>query len=237
MPTIIRIDPDALTPEPLALDPAAFQSPLPEQTYALVFEDGDIGMAVGVWDTTTMQEAFGPYPGDEFITVLDGGFAMVDGAGETMAAAQAGQSVTFRNAIPTSWKQDGYLRKIYLTLQPPGAETPVIASAADGVRVFDPGRTASAEAGPDGVVRDRLFRNDAGTMEVCHVVWPAADRPTVPAVAHELIRVLSGALTLTDADGATHRFGPGDHLFVPRGTVCARRTAEGTAAFVVNVTA
>jgi hypothetical protein len=237
MPGFIRIDPDALTWEPLELDPAAFQSPLPVQTYARIFADDDIGLAVGVWDTTTMQEAFGPYPGDEFITVLDGGFAMVDGSGATLAAARAGHSVTFRNAIPASWKQDGYLRKIYLTLQPPGAETPVIASAGDGVRVLDPGRGTTAGAGPDGVACDMLFRNDAGTMEVVHVVWPAADRPSAPAVAHELIRVLSGTITLTGADGRAQHCGPGDHLFVPRGTVCARRTAPGTAAFVVTVTA
>ncbi len=74
--TVIRIDPDALTLEPLDLDPAAFQSPLPEQNHHLVFKDAAIGLAAGIRDTTTMQEAFGPCPGDEFITVLDGTFTL-----------------------------------------------------------------------------------------------------------------------------------------------------------------
>lgn len=86
---IFRIDPDALALGPLDLDPDAFQSPLPVQNYHLIFEDKAIGLAVGIWDTTTMQEAFGPYPGDEFITVLDGGFAMVDAAGKAHASARA----------------------------------------------------------------------------------------------------------------------------------------------------
>jgi uncharacterized cupin superfamily protein len=233
----IRIDPAALTLQPLELDPSAFQSALPVQNYAVVFKDDDIGMAVGVWDTTTMQETFGPYPGDEFITVLDGRFRMVSKSGTTQAAAQAGQSVAFRNAIPTSWKQVGYLRKVYLTLQPPGAETPVLANARKGLRVLDPSRTPKSLPGPGGVVHETLFRNDAGTMEVAQCLWPAAEHPAAPAKAHELIRLLSGELSLTDETGTVHRCVAGDHMFVPRGTVCARRTAAGTAAFCATVTA
>ena len=105
-PRPIRIDPDRLALEPLDLDPKAFQSPLPQQNYAPIFEDEAIGLAVGIWDTTTMQEAFGPYPGDEYITVLDGGFAMVDGSDTPIATAGTGDSVTFRSppraSSPTS---------------------------------------------------------------------------------------------------------------------------------------
>ncbi len=83
---ILRIEPDRALMEPLDLEPDAFQSPLPVQHYHLIFEDEEIGLAVGIWDTTSMQEAFGPYPGDEFITVLDGGFEMVDAEGKTLAS-------------------------------------------------------------------------------------------------------------------------------------------------------
>lgn len=62
-------------------DPAGFQSPVPTQHEHVYFEDKEIGFSVGVWDTTTMQEAFGPNPGDEFIWVLEGEFNMLDGDG------------------------------------------------------------------------------------------------------------------------------------------------------------
>lgn len=230
----LRIDPDTLELHPLELDAGAFQSPLPVQNYHLIFEDEAIGLAVGVWDTTTMQEAFGPYPGDEFITVLDGTFAILDGEGAAVTGTE-GQSATFRNGIPVSWKQEGYLRKIYLTLQDPHGKTPDIALADGGVRTFDPNRKPLAAAGPDGVTREALFCNDAGTMAVWHCSFPASDRPLAPSPSHQLVRVLQGAITLVDPSGQPERFDPGSHVFLPKGTKVAWQTAGGTSAFIVEV--
>jgi 4-methylaminobutanoate oxidase (formaldehyde-forming) len=53
----IRIDPDKVDLHPLDLAPEDFPSPLPAQHHALLFEDKAIGLAVGIRDTTTMQEA------------------------------------------------------------------------------------------------------------------------------------------------------------------------------------
>lgn len=232
--TVIRIDPDATLLEPLHLDPADFQSLLPLQNFHLIFEDTAIGMAVGIWDTTTMQEAFGPYPGDEFITVLEGRFAILDGAGAAVIG-EAGQSATFRNAIPVSWKQEGYLRKIYLTLQNPRAAPLNLVTANGGVLVMDAGRAMTVAAGVDGVAREVLFRNDAGNMTVTHSAYPALDLPPVQTTAHELCRVLAGEITLTDPAGQVHRFGSGDHFFLPGGLACARSISNDTSALHVMV--
>lgn len=229
-PRPIRIDPDKVKLEPLDLDPAAFQSALPVQYYGLVFEAEEIGLAVGIWDTTTMQEAFGPYPGDEFITVLDGRFAMVDAAGNTLAAAGPGDSVTFRNGAPSSWKQDGYLRKVYLTLTPPDAEPPRTALVEGAFKVLP------AKGLPEGQDQT-LFRNDAGTMSVRIRTVGAGSEPAATALQHELIRVLAGELVLTDAAGVAQRFRAGDHVFLPAGTVVRRETRAGTTACHVLVTA
>jgi uncharacterized cupin superfamily protein len=232
----LRIDPDALDLIPLALDPEDFQSPLPVQHYYLIFEDEAIGLAVGIWDTTTMQEAFGPYPGDEFITVLDGSFSIVDGLGGAVTG-HSGQSATFRNAIPVSWKQEGYLRKIYLTLHDPLGQTPEIASAEGGVRILDPLRSVTGTPAPDGIVEEVVFRNDAGTMTVSHRAYPARSLPVAVTGAHDLCRVLTGEMTLTDETGTVHRFGPDAHVFLPQGTRCARATVAGTIALHVEVSA
>lgn len=222
----IRIDPGKLALEPLDLDPAAFHSPLPVQNYHLVFADEAIGMAVGIWDTTTMQEAFGPYPGDEYITVLEGSFSILDADGNAVTG-HAGQSATFRNGIPVSWKQEGYLRKVYLTLMDPGAGVPRIASAEGGVIVLD-----GTPSGKGGRV---VFRNDAGTMTVEHRVHAGTDLPPAATDRHELCRNLSGEIVLTDGEGRLHRFAAGDHLFLPKGVVVSRRTIDGTEAYHVFV--
>ena len=236
-PRPIRIDPDRLALEPLDLDPKAFQSPLPQQNYALIFEDEAIGLAVGIWDTTTMQEAFGPYPGDEYITVLDGGFAMVDGSDKPIATARAGDSVTFRNGAPSSWKQEGYLRKVYLTLHDPSGHVPDITSAQGAFRVVGPGQRPQGAPGPDGVTREVVFRNDAGNMTVTICAFPDGTQPAAPCPTHRLIRVLAGTVTLTRRTDRPEVFGPGPHVFLPKGTDRAWGFFGGTVAVVTDVTA
>jgi len=228
----VQINPEALHLEPLDLDPADFQSPLPVQNYHLIFEDAAIGMAVGIWDTTTMQESFGPYPGDEFITVLEGRFAILDADGKAVAGHPE-QSATFRNGIPVSWKQVGYLRKIYLTLKAPGAETPVIASANGGVIVLE-AIPSTNDAGHRARV---IFQNDAGTMTVEHRTHQGQALSATPSMGHELCRVLSGEMVLTDDLGGILRLTAGDHVFIPKGSLVARHIADGTQAYHVFVKA
>lgn len=236
-PRPIRIDPDRLALDPLELDAEDFQSPLPEQHYAVIFTDEAIGLAVGIWDTTTMQEAFGPYPGDEYITVLDGQFAMVDALHAHLATARAGDSVTFRNGAPSSWKQEGYLRKVYLTLHDPSGHVPDIASAKGAFRVVGPGQRPQSAPGSDGVTREVIFRNDAGTMTVTLSAFPDGTQPSAPCPTHRLIRVLAGSLTLTGSDAGPQVFGPSTHVFLPKGTDCAWGLLGGTVAVVTDVTA
>ena len=139
-PGVIRLEakgPEGLGLTKLDLDPADFQSELPDQHIHLYFEDPALGLSVGVWHTTQMQEAFGPYPGDEFMIVLEGRVLMTDGKGGEVAIEQ-GQGFSIRNAIPVSWKQVGPMRKFFLLYQDPKARTPVIESAEGGVLVYDP---------------------------------------------------------------------------------------------------
>jgi uncharacterized cupin superfamily protein len=178
---------------------------------------------VGVWDTTTMQEAFGPYPGDEFIVVLEGRFEMVDGKGGSVPARK-GQSVAFRNGIPTSWKQDGYLKKFYITVTSVG-EPPHIDSAEGGVIVLDPelvltqdDLTSHSKSGARQ--RDRvIFTNDARTMDVG--LWDTEAYVSEPFAfpCHEFAQVLEGEVTITTADGVRQTFVAGDVFFIAKGTV------------------
>ena len=219
------------------LDPADFQSDLPEQFVHVYFEDEALGLSVGVWTTTTMQEAFGPYPGDEFMWVLEGQVAMLDGAGKAKTVQQ-GETFCIRNAIPISWKQVGSLRKFYMTYSNPDAPTPQIDSADGGVTVLD--RTALDEglvkmtttdpfeiAGEPPLQRDvNHFTNDAGNMFVG--MWDSApfESELRPFPCHEFVQVLEGGVTITEGNGTVNAFNAGDVFFVPKDTVCAWRVTD-----------
>ena len=206
------------------LDPKDFQTLPSEQNVHVYFEDKDLGMSAGVWDTTSMQEAFGPYPGDEFIVVLEGHFTMEDGKGESVPA-QKGQSVIFRNAVPVSWRQVGYLKKFYITYMDPHAETPKIESADNGILAVDPEMALNASDQVDGArakQHDRvLFTNDHGNMTVG--LWDSAAWTTEmePFPNHEFVQVLEGDVTITEDNGTVHDFTAGDVFFIPQGTMCS----------------
>ena len=68
-----------------------------------------------------MQEAFGPYLGDEFVWLLEGGFKMVDGDNEVLDRHQQGDCVYFRNAAPVSWVQEEHLNQ--------GGDAPLLQAA------------------------------------------------------------------------------------------------------------
>ncbi len=222
----------------MELDPADFQSDLPEQHLHVYFEDEDLGLSVGVWTTTSMQEAFGPYPGDVFMSILEGRVAMVDAEGREVPV-EPGQSFCIRNGIPISWKQVGFLRKFYITYAKPGAPAPQIASAEGGVVVLDPAKledglkrldtTEPFEIhGPAPVQRDsNCFTNDAGNLFVGMWASEAFESEMKPFPCFEFVQLLEGELTITEEDAAAHHFAPGDAFFVPKGTVCSWK-AEGT---------
>lgn len=209
---------------PVRLDPADFHQMPVAQRVHVCFADEVLGLSVGVWDTTTMQEAFGPYPGDEFILVLEGGFRVLEASGDGVPATR-GQSVIFRNGVPVSRKQNGYLRKVYIAYLDPRAGTPQIDSADGGIIVLDPDRNLTDAHLLDGTTtpqrEELLFRNDHGNMDVG--LWDTRTMLTemAPFPWHEFAQVLDGEVTITEMDGTEHRFKAGDVFFVPEGTVCS----------------
>lgn len=90
----------------LDLDADDFQSDLPEQHWHLYHENMLLNLIVGVWTTTSMQEKFGPYPGDEFMCILEGQVEMIDREGGKTLIKE-GQAFCVRNGVPVSWKQMG----------------------------------------------------------------------------------------------------------------------------------
>lgn len=223
--------------EPMELDPADFESELPEQQICYYINQPEIGLYAGVWTTTSMRERFGPYPGDEFMFILEGRVVMVDGEGGEKAI-ETGQAFSVRNAIPVSWKQEGFLRKFFVINDPPDLENQEIASSAGGVLVFDAADLAArlspttetvlpltfegTAPGQKAVIR---FSNDTGTMQAG--MWEAPDFASAMAPFPVLViaQVVKGALTITEECG-TQTFSSGATFCIRPGTTCAWSSAE-----------
>jgi uncharacterized cupin superfamily protein len=237
---VIRLEPQGPSGIGLVdmeLEQGDFQSPLPEQQIHVYFEDEVLGLSVGVWTTTTMQEAFGPYPGDEFMWVLEGQAKMVD-SDKNETLVKPGQSFCVRNGIPISWKQEGFLRKFYITLAQPNTPLPEIDSADGGVMVLNADQLSDGlvtlehtepfviEAG-DPTQRDSpLFTNDSSTMFVG--LWDSTpfESEMRPFPSHEFVQLLEGEVSITEENGETHLFKAGDAFFIPKGTVCQWRVKD-----------
>lgn len=242
-PRIIRLLPDGPAGEglePLDLDPADFQSAVPRQHIHVAFTDPALGVRVGVWDTTSMQEAFGPYPGDEIIVVLEGNFAMLDGQGRG-TAVETGQVVVLRDGAPLSWMQAGYLKKFFMIVDDPNTPTPQDGSAEGGVIVLAPdlrpADTDTVTRSDSGAKqRDRvLFTNAAGTMTVGLWDTEAMTTAAYPFPCHEFALILDGEVTIEGADGSAESFGPGDCFFIPAGTITRWHVPRGLCKYYATV--
>lgn len=210
-----------------------FASELPTQTLHEYFDDEALGMSVGVWTTTSMQEAYGPYPGDEFVLLLEGGFTMVDGDNEVLDQYREGESVYFRNAAPVSWVQEGDLRKFYITYLNPNREIPEGVPAGGAVKAVDPSVTADQMVvlddtdpfiirGDQPTQREHVyFTNDTEDMFVGQWDSTSFESEMAPFPTHEFVQLLEGEIVITEADGTVNRFEKGDVFFVPKDTVCS----------------
>ena len=235
---VIRFEPNGPADMGLSaveLEQADFQSGLPQQNLHTYFEDEALGLSAGVWTTTDMLETFGPYPGDEFMWVLEGQVAMLDGDGNA-THVKPGESFCIRNGVPVSWKQVGFLRKFYMTYDNPNAKTPDIASADGGVIVLD---SAALQAGmtkmdvtdpfviqgEPPVQHDNMaFTNDAGNMFVGMWDSTAFESEMRPFPCYEFVQLLQGEITITENDGTTQLFKAGDAFLIPEGTICSWKT-------------
>ena len=211
-------------------NPEDFASALPTQTLHVYYEDEEL--SVGVWTTSPMQEAFGPYPGDEFVYLLEGGFKMVDRDNEILDTYEEGESVYFRNAAPVSWVQEGHLRKFYITYLNPNREVPEGVPAEGSVKAVDASvkekqMTVLDDTDPfiikgaRPIQRDYVyFTNDTEDMFVG--LWDSTPFESEMAAfpTHEFVRLLEGEITITEQNGTVNTFEKDDVFFVPKGTVC-----------------
>lgn len=80
---------------------------------------------------------------------------------------------------------------------------------------------------PDRTERN-LTRFATADSSVASGFWECApSREEIESYpVHEMMTVVAGAVTVTHADGRAERFGPGDTLFIAKGTRCTWEITE-----------
>lgn len=92
---------------------------------------------------------------------------------------------------------------------------------------------------PSNLTAPAAFTSD-DHRETNHVFFAAADESVLSGVwecapckeeidsypVHEMMTVISGSVTLTDADGQSETFTAGDVFFIPKGTRCTWHITE-----------
>ena len=174
-----------------------------------------------------MQETFGPYPGDEFIVVLDGEFDILDEDG-TSVSVKKNQLTAFHSGIPVSWKQSGYLKKFFLKLRTPDTAMSELPTAEGGVIVIDPmidltdADILAPEEFGDPVEREKeFFTNNAETMTVGLWDCQASEGEMEAFPAHELVFMVDGEVKISEPGNISQTFHAGDAFFIPKGTICS----------------
>jgi len=233
---IIRLSPApegfGQTPDELSSD--MFVSNLPVQHSYDYYEDEDLGLFIGVWDTTDMIEAAGPYGCDEFMWLLEGEALIKNNRTGETEKAKAGEAFLIPKGYDCQWHQTGYLRKFYMIYENPNEPVPK-EPAFEGIIIL----RGDAPMEPLDYA-EPFLTNDVGTFQQQHIcyqdnsgkflsgTWESEpfESETRPFPYNEFACLQAGSMTVIDESGQAHMFKAGEAFFIPQGAVCSAQATE-----------
>lgn len=187
-------------------------------------------LSAGVWECTPHRLKHTPYPVDEFMLVLEGSVTIVheDGHEDTF---RAGDAFVIPKGLPCAWLQTENIRKYYVIYDDPSSPIPDAPVASRAIRLEPNGPVGiglEALVLPDPSIfigdaptqHDHTYFTDT-TDQMTAGTWTCTPmhRQPLPFPRIELMCLLEGSVTLTDASGTQHAFHAPDVLLVPRGLV------------------
>lgn len=197
------------------LEPSMFSSSVPKQHSYMAYENDDIGLYVGIWDTTDMVEAPGPYPCDEYMVLLEGTALIQHNQTSTDTEITTNQSFVIPKGLDCQWHQSGYLRKFFVIWQHPELDLPTTPSV-DRILID----------GEDYQDHTKQFHTGmAGTQ---HYSSAQAPHPY-----YEFIYVKHGKLTISGH--STCSLNAGEAAFISKGTRCQFDSSSDLTAEFVRV--
>lgn len=202
------------------LEDNMFESPLPRQHTHSYFEDEELGLYIGVWDTTDMIEAAAPYACDEFMTIIEGAVEIKNNQTGKMETIIAGESFVIPQGYDCQWHQNGYLRKFYVIYEPPTEsipETPVY----DHIIYIDEKSDLPWQETSDGFKKKLQYQSH--NEKFTSGVWQGNSFKTgmIAFPYNEFISPKHGCLICTDEQGIEYKIEAGEALFVPQGARCS----------------
>lgn len=179
-----------------------FDSAIPIQHSHSVFECDEQGLYVGLWDTTDMIEAGGPYECDEFMVLLEGSVDIKNNKTGVKETVSAGESFILGQGYDCQWHQQGYLRKFYVIHQPPEQEVP-------------------NEPSVDGIVKVKtpkvgLHYQHKSFASYLHV-FNTISRNEIDNQHYRFCYVNEGEIQTKDENGLVQLFTVGEAFFIPVG--------------------
>lgn len=230
----LRASPQGFGLTPDELSPDMFSSDLPVQHSHEYYQDDALGLYVGVWDTTDMIEAAGPYACDEFMWLLEGEAAIENCTSGRVDTVQSGQAFVIPRGYDCQWRQAGYLRKFYVIYESPHELMPEI-PVVEGIVVpasDAPGESAQTTgfpqifSGATDQEQQICYENGPGSFLVGTWQGGPFESTTRPFPYHLFVCVVAGSLALIEESGEESLFCKGDALFIPSGMNCRARSAE-----------
>jgi uncharacterized cupin superfamily protein len=242
--SIIRLspDPEGFGDTPDELKTEDFNSDVPVQHTHSNYEDDEIGLYVGLWDTESMVEAGGPYACDEFMWLIEGECRIRNNRTGVIETVKAGTPFVIPRAYDCQWHQPGYLRKFYVISEHPGEEIPA-APTNEGILIpkADAVLTEVAEDAPFAIssgARPRqniCYKNSTGKFFSGTWACEAFESGQRPFPYNEFAFVEHGSITLTDAEGAAQVFNAGDAFFIPQGVRCSAAVANSVCLIIAVI--
>jgi len=238
---IIRFDPKGPPGaglEPIAdLTPDILEEGSPIERAHDYYTSASGVLSAGVWECTPHRTKFFRYPVDEFMLVLEGSVTIVHEGGHE-ETFRAGDAFAIPKGLPCAWQQTENIRKYYVILDDPALGMPETPAADRAIRLEPEGPAGvgleplslpdpSAFEGEPPSQRDHTYFTDA-SGRLTAGVWTCTPmrRVALPLPRIELMCLLEGSVTLTDADEKPHSFRAPDVLLVPYGVVSAWSSAE-----------
>ena len=232
------------------LEDEMFESALPTQHTHSYYEDDELGLYIGVWDTTDMVENAAPYACDEFMVLLEGQACIKNIKTGELETVNAGEAFVIPKGYDCQWQQTGYLRKFYVISEHPDEIIPVVPTFEGIINISEVHRSTSQSmtspknidvkvTGDSFVMKtgkpvkkgQHLYQDHSGHF--FSGIWQSKQFETVKQAfpRNEFIYIQSGKLECIDQDNQTHTFNQGDALFIPKGTICHWRVDESVCTF------
>ena len=206
--------------DPIAAESIASGSPV--QRGHEYFSSAGGKLTAGVWDCTPYTELRGPYSVDEFMLLLEGSLDIENEDG-SMQTFRAGDGFVIPKGTVLQWQQSEYLRKFWVIHDNPDSPP---AAAGLNAMLANP----DAELVPVTGLEQAPFESDIPQMGLLNLyqdpggkfnagVWDCTPMKRIPSIIErsELMHILDGSGSITNADGVVFEFKAGDTFLVPAG--------------------